>query len=112
MNPIIKGIAASVVGLMLAVPALATTGTSSGTMGAFHVVAAAGGAPGAQDFMVTFSGSITVCPGHTTSYVNSNEANYTTIVQNLMSARDHGSTVTINWTTDASGFCHITQIGW
>jgi hypothetical protein len=112
MNMMLKGIAASVIVLMTALPAMATTGVSSGTMGAFHVIAAAGGAPGAKDFQVTFSGSITVCPGHTFSYVNSNEANYTTIVQNLMSARDHGSTVTINWTTDASGFCHITEIGW
>jgi hypothetical protein len=108
MNMMLKGIAASVIGLMTALPAMATTGVSSGTMGAFHVFPTAG----AKDFQVTFSGSITVCPGHTFSYVNSNAANYTTIVQNLMSARDHGSTVTINWTTDASGFCQITEIGW
>lgn len=112
MNMMLKGIAASVVALAAAMPAMATTGVNSGTMGAFHVVAAAGGAAGAMDFQITFSGSITQCPGHTFSYVNSNEANYATIVSNAMSARDHGSTVTINWTTDASGFCHITQIGW
>ena len=112
MNQTFKGIVAAIVGLMAAVPAMATTGTNSGTMGAFHVVAAAGGAPGAQDFQVTFSGSITVCPGHTYSYINSSEANYQTIVANLISAREHGSTVFITWVTDASGFCHITEIGY
>lgn len=91
-------------------PAFATTGANSGTIAAFKVIASAGGAPGTQDFRVSLSGLSTLCPGQSTAYVNTTDANYQAIWRNLISAREHGTSVTISWVTDASGFCHITNV--
>jgi hypothetical protein len=95
---------------VFSVPAFASTGSNSGTIAAFKVIASAGGAPGSQDFRVSLSGLSTLCPGQATAYVNTTDANYLAIWRNLISAREHGSTVTIAWQTDASGFCQITSI--
>ena len=94
----------------VSVPTFASTGSNSGTIAAFKVIASAGGAPGSQDFRVSLSGLSTLCPGQATAYVNTSDANYQAIWRNLISAREHGTSVTITWITDASGFCHIENV--
>ncbi len=88
------------------VPAFATSGENAASVRNTYVL----GTTGAMDFQITLTGLNTLCPGHNFVYINQNDPNYATIVANITAARGFGSTVYVYWTTDAGGYCHITEI--
>lgn len=90
----------------LAVPAFATSGGNAGIVSNTFVFATSG----SRDFQFTIQGLGTLCPGHNYVYADVADPNYATIVANVTTARQFGSTIRVFWTTDAGGFCHITQI--
>lgn len=89
-----------------AVPAFATSGENAASIQNTYIK----GTSGAMDFQITLTGLGTLCPGHNFAYINQTDPNYATIVSNITSARGFGSNVYVYWTTDASGYCHITEV--
>lgn len=90
----------------------AQTGFSSGQVGTVYVIASAGGAPGLYDFRVFLAGNPVICNGNAFAYVNTSDANYSTIVANVLSARALGATLNIAWTQQSNTYCLIDFIWW
>ncbi len=93
-----------------AIPASASSGENSGQINSIFAYATSG----SMDFQVTIVGLGTLCPSHNIAYVNTTDANYKEIVAEILKVRSleptYGYPLYIYWTTDASGYCHITHV--
>ncbi len=89
-----------------AVPAFASSGENAGTINNIFSY----GTSGSMDFQVTINGLGTLCPNHNFAYINTTDNNYATVTANILQAKTYGSNLYIYWTTDASGYCHITRV--
>jgi len=111
----VKGVATALVTMIMGAamaPAHALDGFLSGQVGGIVVVGPGAGAPGAYDFRVSLAGNPVICNGQTFAYLQSTFANYSTLVANILTARSTGTSITIVWTHDNSGYCMIDYITW
>jgi hypothetical protein len=104
--------------LLAALCAVAVTGPAhaggsvTGTVSLIETLGSGSGAPGGLDFRVHFAGDPVFCGGYTWAYVNVTDANYNTIVANVLTARATGAAITVIWIAGSTGYCQISSVQW
>ncbi|MES1192617.1 MAG: hypothetical protein ABUS47_16270 [Steroidobacter sp.] len=105
-------IASVVLALLSFQAAFAWDGSVVGTVLQFDVVTAVGDAPHNYAFRVYLTGRPAMCTGNVNgdnswAYINSDEANYNTLVAAIMMARSTDTRVRIYSKIDSGGYCHL-----
>jgi hypothetical protein len=106
-----RALLAAVCAVGATVPALAG-GSVTGTVSLIEALGSGSGAPGGLDFRVHFAGDPVFCSGLTWAYVNVTDANYNTIVANVLTARASGAAITVFWIAGSTGYCQISSVQW
>ena len=94
----------------LAAPAIATSGVTSGYIKNTYLPSTYNG----MDYRITVAdasgNASTICPGQTFAYANQSDLNYVYIAKTITMMRGLQISESFYWTTDASGYCHITSV--
>jgi hypothetical protein len=93
-----------------AAPVFASSGVNSGGIENTFVASSTDFTQSPGNFLVTLGGLSTLCPGHGFAYLLETDSNYETLWSTLENARYSMEHVYVYWTTDASGYCHITNV--
>jgi len=89
-----------------AIPAFATSGFSGGYVKNTYLPSTHNG----MDYRITIGGTPTICPGQSFAYINQSDLNYVQMAKTITMMRGLGIFDGVDWTTDASGYCHITGL--
>jgi hypothetical protein len=92
-----------------ALPVFAGSGMNSGGIENTFVASTTFFTQSPGDYLITIAGLDTLCPGHGFAYLLTTDSNYTTLTNFLSVARQNGEHIYVYWTTDAKGYCHITN---
>ncbi|HET7329841.1 hypothetical protein [Dyella sp.] len=98
---------------LVAVPASAWDGVTTGKISEINGVGGLGGAPGNYDVRVYLDGQSTLCSGRADStwgYINMSDPNYKGLLAMLLMAQANGKAVTLYTTKDGAGYCQIGYI--
>jgi hypothetical protein len=91
-------------------PVFAGSGVNSGGIENTFVTSTTYFPQSPGDYLITIAGLDTLCPGHGFAYLLQTDSNYSNLTNTLTGARQNGQHVYVYWTTDASGYCHITNV--
>ena len=92
---------------------IASAGTVQVTsqLGSIQTLGYGSGAPGNYDVRIYLINGGTICSGYNWAYINITDANYQSLVSNLLTAKSAGSTVIWDVTPDSgTGYCHLNDM--
>jgi hypothetical protein len=93
-----------------ALPVFAGSGVSSSYIENTFVTSSTSFTQSPGNFLITLGGLDNICPKSGFAYVLETDSIYTPVENTVNTARGEGKNVNVYWTTDANGYCHITNV--
>jgi hypothetical protein len=93
-----------------AVPVFASSGVTTSYIENTFVTSTTSFPQSPGNFLITLGGYNNICPKSGFAYVLETDSYYVSVENAVNSARGERKNVHVYWSTDASGYCHITSV--
>lgn len=91
-------------------PVFASSGVSTDYVENTFITSTTFFAQSPGNYLITLGGHSTICPKSGFAYLLETDSYYSTLQNTIIGARESGKYINVYWTTDANGYCHITNV--